>query len=145
MILQKTDVGEGQATAGTARRSPEIFIPLAARDAYPDFWRWPGRFSEDANHPGKFDRRNVPMFLGGRRILVNMMTWPDRHDFRLRNASLRDAGSISDILCMERVSTPGSSLEYLVEVVPKESRRYSPLLARCTRLVRNSRRRFGYY
>lgn len=145
MILQKTDVGQGQTTAGTARRSPEIFIPLVARDAHPDFWQWPDQFTEDTRRPGKLDRRDVPMHLGGRRILVNMMTWPDKHDFRLRNASLRDAGSIGDILYMERISTPGSALEYLVEIVPKESGRYSLLLKRCNSLVRNSRKRFGYY
>lgn len=145
MILQQTDVGQGQTTAGTGRRSPEIFIPLAARDAYPEFWQWPDQFSEDASRPGKLDRREVPMLLGGRRISVNMMTWPARHDFRLRNASLRDAGSIGDILCMERVSNPASAFEYLVEIVPRESGRYARLHSRCTHLVRNSRKRFGYY
>ena len=40
MTLQKTDVGVGQTTEGTPRRSPEIFIPLSARDAAPDFWGW---------------------------------------------------------------------------------------------------------
>ncbi len=30
MILQQTDVGVGQTTRGTSRRSPEIFIPLGA-------------------------------------------------------------------------------------------------------------------
>ena len=31
MTLQRTDVGVGQTTSGASRRSPEIFIPLAAR------------------------------------------------------------------------------------------------------------------
>ncbi len=35
MTLQQTDVGTGQVTEGTSRRSPEIFIPLVARDAAP--------------------------------------------------------------------------------------------------------------
>ena len=30
MTLQQTDVGTGQVTEGTSRRSPEIFIPLVA-------------------------------------------------------------------------------------------------------------------
>ncbi len=32
MTLQNTDVGFGQTTQGTSRRSPEVFIPLAALD-----------------------------------------------------------------------------------------------------------------
>jgi hypothetical protein len=40
MTLQQTDVGVGQTTAGTSRRSPEIFIPLAARNANSEFWDW---------------------------------------------------------------------------------------------------------
>ena len=47
MTLQRTDVGIGQVTAGTNQRSPEIFIPLAARDAQPAFWDWPTAFTED--------------------------------------------------------------------------------------------------
>ena len=47
MTLQRTDVGVGQTTAGTSRRSPEIFVPLAARDAEPGFWDWPGGFASD--------------------------------------------------------------------------------------------------
>ena len=35
MTLQRTDVGVGQTTTGTSRRSPEIFVPLSARDAAP--------------------------------------------------------------------------------------------------------------
>jgi len=38
MTLQKTDVGVGQTTRGTQRRSPEIFIPLVCRDYDPEFW-----------------------------------------------------------------------------------------------------------
>ncbi len=74
MTLQQTDVGVGQTTRGTSRRSPEVFIPLAARDANPEFWGWSARFQEDPSKPGKFDRTNVPMILGGHVIHVNMVT-----------------------------------------------------------------------
>src|SRR5690606_2251346 len=56
MTLQKTDVGTGQTTEGTSRRSPEIFIPLSARDFAPDFWGWKDSFTEDPKRLGKFDR-----------------------------------------------------------------------------------------
>ncbi len=60
MTLQKTDVGVGQVTPGTSRRSPEIFIPLAARDANPAFWGWRSRFAEDGSAiaPNPDDGRN---------------------------------------------------------------------------------------
>ncbi len=91
MTLQQTDVGVGQTTRGTSKRSPEIFIPLAARDANPKFWGWSNLFHQDPAKAGKFDRVNVPVVLNGRVIQVNMMTWPDKSDFRLRDAELRDA------------------------------------------------------
>ena len=57
MTLQRTDVGVGQTTEGTSRRSPEIFIPLAARDFDPEFWGWPRRFTTDRDWPGPFESR----------------------------------------------------------------------------------------
>ncbi|MDE2994000.1 MAG: phospholipase D family protein, partial [Chloroflexota bacterium] len=63
MTLQQTDVGVGQATAGASRRSPEIFIPLVARNADPGFWNWSDGFVEDPRTPGKLDRRGVRMRL----------------------------------------------------------------------------------
>lgn len=88
MTLQRTDVGVGQVTKGTSKRSPEIFIPLAARDADPEFWGWQSRFKQHSDKPVKWDRSGVRMRLGREVIEVNMMTWPDKHDFRLRNATL---------------------------------------------------------
>ena len=118
MTLQRTDVGVGQTTAGTSRRSPEIFIPLSARNAAPDFWEWPGGFMPDSRRPGKFDRHGVRMRLGGEIVTVNMMTWPDKHDFRLRSEAICSAGNIGDILRMEKV-VPGSGFEYYIEIIPK--------------------------
>jgi HKD family nuclease len=88
MTLMRTDVGSGQTTPGTSRRSPEVFIPLTARNRHPEFWNWPDAFSEDPSKPGKFDRVGVLMRIGGEVISVNMMTWPDKHDFRLRSEAL---------------------------------------------------------
>ena len=76
MTLQRTDVGVGQTTPGTSRRSPEIFIPLSARNAVPSFWDWPEGFTPDSRHPGKFDRFGVHMRLGGEIVTVNMMSMP---------------------------------------------------------------------
>ena len=144
MTLQRTDVGVGQMTSGTSKRSPEIFVPLAARNANPTFWGWPTDFREDPSKPGKFDR-TVRMRLGGQLISVNMMTWPDRHDFRLRNEALRASGDIGDILRMERVDA-SLGFEYFVEIIPRGTDPYRTCMPRCNQLVRPpSRKRFGYY
>ncbi len=144
MILQRTDVGVGQTSAGTSKRSPEVFIPLRARNASPEFWNWPEGFVPDPQRVGKFDRRDVRMLLRGKSIMVNMMTWPDKHDFRLRSEALRSAGRIGDILWMEKREGLANH-EYIVEVIPKESSQYPFCLSLCTENVRNSRKRYGYY
>jgi HKD family nuclease len=144
MTLQRTDVGVGQTTAGTSKRSPEIFIPLAARDAHPRFWGWQSQFSQDATKPGKWDRFGVRMRLGTEIIEVNMMTWPDKHDFRLRNATLRDAGVVEDILRIEEAPA-GNPYDYYAEVIPKGSSDYAKYRGICANPVRNSNKRWGYY
>lgn len=144
MTLQKTDVGVGQITAGTSRRSPEIFIPLAGRDADPDFWGWPGLFAEDSSRPGKMDRFGVKMRIGTEIVDVNMMTWPVKHDFRLRSESLRSAGSVGDILRIERADGT-SGFTYYVEIIPQGTTQYDDYLPLCVNPVRNSAKRWGYY
>ena len=143
MTLQQTDVGRGQTTQGTSQRSPEIFIPLAARDADPEFWGWPGLFTEDTSKPGKMDRFGVRMRVGTSIVDVNMMTWPDKHDFRLRSESIRSAGNVGDILRMERADGTGG-FTYYVEVIPQSTIQHSASLALCVNTVRGSVRRWGY-
>lgn len=143
MTLQRTDVGIGQTTKGTARRSPEIFIPLAARDADAEFWGWPDLFNADPRNIGKMDRFGVKMRIGTAVVDVNMMTWPAKHDFRLRSEQLRSAGNIGDILYMER-SDGKSGFTYYVEVIPEGSARHGQYLTLCINNVRNSTRKWGY-
>jgi HKD family nuclease len=143
MLLQRTDVGVGQTTKGTSRRSPEIFIPLAALRQDERFWGW-HLAKEDPEKPGKKDRRGVQMRLGGETIAVNIMTWPDKHDLRLRSEALRSAGKIGNILRIERASK-GSGFEYYVEIVPQGTSQYAKWAALCATPVRNSQKKFGYY
>ena len=84
------------------------------------------------------------MRLGAVIITVSMMTWPDRHDFRLRSEPLRSAGSVGDILRMEKVSTL-ADYEYDVEVIQKGTRHHQAYFDLCVQPVRNSKKRFGYY
>lgn len=144
MTLHPTDVGTGQTSPGTSRRSPEVFIPLSARDYAPEFWGWPRLFSEDSRRAGKYDRTAVPVRLGASIIRVNMMTWPVKHDFRIRNEQLRSAGNVGDLLRIER--TPSAAMfDYYVEIVPKETTQHNAYLRLCTHAVRNSDKRWGYY
>lgn len=144
LVLQQTDVGVGQTTSGTSRRSPELFIPLSARDACPEFWDWPGAFPPDPNNPNKRDRSGVRMLMGTEIITVNMMTWPAKRDFRIRSERLRSAGKIGDILHLQR-TTPGIGYDYDVEIVSTTDDRHPSYLALCNRPVPNSRKKYGYY
>jgi HKD family nuclease len=144
MTLQKTDVGVGQTHVGKARRSPEIFIPLAARDYAPAFWGWPDQFRKDSSRAGKFDRTAVKIRIGTEFIKVNMMTWPVKHDFRLRSEALRSAGNVGDILRLEK-SRPGDVVDYYAEVIPQGRVDFAAYKKKCNSLVRNSQKRWGYY
>jgi HKD family nuclease len=141
MTLQQTDVGRGQTTVGTSARSPEIFIPLKARDEHPDFWHWPSGFTET---PTKYDRSAVKMLLGSALIDVNIMGWKLKKDFRLRSEALRSGGSLGDILRIEQMD-PSSAYDYYVEVVPQGTSLHPVYLARCTTSVPNSKKKYGYY
>lgn len=151
MTLQRTDVGIGQITKGASRRSPEIFIPLIARDYDPHFWGWPDLFKRDPTWMGptdrdglgKMDRPGVMFRLGGATVPVHMWYNPDKKDLRLRSEHMRSAGAIGDILYIERGDGKGG-FTYYVDVVPQSSPRHAELLAICTNSVRNSKKVFGY-
>jgi hypothetical protein len=151
MTLQRTDVGVGQTTQGKSRRSPEIFIPLVARDYDPEFWGWPDLFAEDPawvgpkdqHGRGKMDRPGIMVRLGGDIFPVHFWYNPDKKDLRLRSEHMRSAGAIGDILCIER-SDDANSFAYKVDVIRQSGTQYAGLLAKCTQTVRNSKKVFGY-
>lgn len=154
MTLQTTDVGFGQTTGGTAARSPEVFIPLAALDENPAFWTFPAQFTADAawnnrrpayrrNGLGKMDRMNVPMRIGVVRS-VRMFFNPRKGDFRLGNEALRSSGRVGDILLVRRVD-PVNGFEYDVQVAPQGSPLFGQLAPFCNRPVANSQKRYGYF
>lgn len=154
MTLQNTDVGVGQTTAGTARRSPEVFIPLAALDQHPDFWTFPTQFTPDADwnaqHPqhrrdglGKLDRMNVSMRIGVVQS-VRMFFNPRKGDFRLGNEALRSSGHVGDILLVRRVD-PANGFEYDIQVAPHGSPLFAQLAPYCNVAVPHSQKQFGYF
>ena len=145
MTLQQTDAGVGQTTAGTSQRSPEIFIPLAARNQHPDFWQWPNGFVEDDLTPGKLDRNNILIQFGGEVIEASLTYFPHRHDFRLRNSTLRNAGNVGDILRIERAAdSEVIGYEYNVAIVPQGEAAYEENIELCQERVRNSLKLYGY-
>lgn len=73
-----------------------------------------------------------------------MMTWPVKHDLRIRSEVLRSAGTVGDIIRIERAPT-ASGFEYYVEIVPQGTSEYARRLAQCGRAVPNSKKRYGYY
>jgi len=154
MTLQNTDVGVGQTTAGTARRSPEVFIPLAALDQNPAFWTFPQQFTPDvewnASHPtnrrnglGKLDRMGVSMRIGVVQA-VNMFFNPRKGDFRLRNEALRSSGNVGDIILIQKVD-PVNGFEYDIQVAPQGSPFFQQLQPFCNIAVPNSQKLFGYF
>lgn len=146
MILTRTDVGVGQTTSGTSRRSPEVFIPLAARDAYPEFWGWDEEFvTEKTDRGNEVDKRSgVKARLAAETIEINMWCWRNKSDFRLRSEKLRSAGQEGDILRMERIPS-SSDFEYYVEIVPMGTSLYQYYMGFCDKDVPNSRKKWGYY
>ena len=144
MTLQRTDAGTGQTTPGTARRSPEVFIPLAARNAAPEFWGWPEAFTEDPQTPGKMDRTGVLMAVGDSVVGVSMTYFPHRHEFRVRHERLRSAGTVGDILRIEKTDDPPEH-DYSVTVIRQGHHGYDGALAQCTNAVGGtSQKKWGY-
>jgi hypothetical protein len=117
---------------------------VRARDAQPDFWGWDDLFapSEDAS---VYRRYGVRFRIGSELVDVNMMTWPVRHEFRLRSEVLRSSGDIDDILRIER-AREGADYNYYAEVVPRGTTLYPTYLALCVNHAAGaSNKVWGYY
>ncbi len=152
ITLQNTDVGFGQKTAGAQRRAAELFIPKICVRSNPSFWGWPKLFKADPEWNGptdsegftKMDRNGVRMRLGIQTLVVNWWYNPKKKDYRLRNEVLRSAGNVGDILRIE-FADGKSGFDYYVEVIPQGTSLFEQYAMLCTRPVRNSKKKFGYY
>ena len=143
MTLHQTDVG-GEEGKTKSRRSPEIFIPLKARDHDKNFWGWKNLFKKDSSKPGKLDRRNVSVMFEGELIKVTMMTWPDKSDFRLRSTELRRAGEVGDILKLKKLDGRGGP-RYIAKIISRKSKDYKQYRLRCNNSLPSSKKVWGYY
>lgn len=172
MTLQNTDVGVGQTTTGTSKRSPEIFIPLAALDANPSFWGWitptapdPSKYQPDTawralnsawqvsqtstgrTRPvDKLDWHHVQVALKGHAGVLDVRFWfnPKKLDIRMRENHLRSAGNVGDILLV-RQAPNSSARHYDMEVISTTDPNYAVYLSKLTRKVTNSKKLFGYF
>lgn len=176
MTLQNTDVGKGQTTKGTQKRSPEIFIPVKAIDINPTFWGWVNsqqadltKYAVDADWPlepgnsawrakelaksapstrpiDKLDWKHVKVKLNGNPALLDVAFYfnPIKKDLRMREAGLRSAGKVGDIL-MVRLAAPGAAFSYEMEIIPSGTPRYISTLSKLTTKVNApSKKVFGY-
>lgn len=152
MVLQNTDVGVGQTTAGTSKRSPEIFIPVEAvrpvkarkvQVCDPEFWGWEHLFVDDPSLSGKKDRR-LRLRHGANTLDAVLWYNPDKKDYRLRNNTLRNAGNVRDIIQLER-GEPGSGYDYSVTILRKGTPAHDNALKLCVNRPQSSQKRWGYY
>lgn len=166
MTLQRTDVGYGQTSAGAAKRSPEIFVPMRAVDLDPQFWDWPTAYKVDkkwaSKHAAaiakkaknqrssrplqKMDREKVRVLMAGTNNPVAATIWfnPEKVDLRIRNKELRAAGNVGDILVLTK-GKAGGSFDYSFDVIPPADARFPALSAACGHsAAKNSKKRFGY-
>lgn len=166
MTLQNTDMGYGQKTAGTSRRSPELFVPIKAVDMNPAFWGWPDLFAVDekwrlehrewiaAKRAGrrrsqrpleKMDRYGVRIRITKTGEIVAATIWynPDKIDLRIRHQKLRAAGKVGDLLLLTKAPET-SACDFEFEVVDKSDVRYADLDAVCDTPIRNSPKRVSY-
>lgn len=144
MTLQYVDLSRGQLTPGAQERSPEIYIPLAARNYAPAFWDWPNGFSQDPETPNKLDRFGVKMLIGTSIEDVTMTYFPHRHEFRVRSGALQNSGAQpGDILRIERTNNAVGYL-YHVTIIPQGLSQYTTARALCVNAVRNSAKEWGY-
>ncbi|MET0623651.1 MAG: hypothetical protein ABW250_11775 [Pyrinomonadaceae bacterium] len=152
MLLQNTDVGVGQVTPGASKRSPEIFIPVAAvrpvrarraQGCDPEFWGWESKFTDDPLRDGKKDRQLRILFEGA---VLDAVLWynPDKMDYRLRNNTLRDAGNVGDVLQIERADT-AAGWDYTANVIRQGTPEHAEALRLCVNMPQNSQKRWGYY
>ncbi len=143
MTLQYVDLSRGQLTPGAQERSPEIYIPLVARNAAPGFWDWDAGFTEDATNPNKFDRA-VRMLIGTSVEDVTMTYFPHKHEFRIRNRALQNTGARpNDIIRIEKTNY-AVGYDYHVTIIPQGTSQYATAQAVCINRVRNSPKLWGY-
>ncbi|MBI4317350.1 MAG: hypothetical protein HY675_02575 [Chloroflexi bacterium] len=128
--------------------SRDIFIPLAARDANPDFWGWPEAFQAAPGTRGHYRERRIDLRATpaqGPSVhlqQVRLYGYAERSEFRLNCGSLVQSASPGDIFVIILVPA-GSGYEYEAMIIPQGRPMHRAFLGTCTNL-RPSGKRWGY-
>jgi HKD family nuclease len=127
---------DNRDTRQRAGYSAEAYIPIAARDANPDFWGWNEDYVPSAaGHPEK--RVNVLVRPAGGRMHVaeNKRLWyyGARTEFRFNNRELIAGSAAGDLLVIFRSPGERSGVRYEYEavVVPPDHPAYEGYRAAC--------------
>lgn len=127
--------------------SRELYIPLHARDANPDFWDWPHAFKADGAYLNRRISLRIHPASGGAPVTDNyrLYHYEDRSEFRLNASPLIEGSSPGDLLVVNRLPDEDESADYEAKIVRSSNPRHSSLLAQCTESVpNNSPKRYRY-
>ena len=141
MTLQKTDITTGS-------RSPDVWIPLEARDANPTFWQWPDRYNRVQRQSGTYQecyfRVNINTPSGASLEDVRFYHYYEKSEFRINTDKIRSQSAVGDILQIDRVGG-GLGCEYEFTIIGQANPIHSQLLALCQKVrAGNSRKSYGY-
>ncbi len=141
MTLQRTDI-----TAGG--RSPDVWIPLEARDADPTFWQWPGRYIQIRRQSGTYAECYFRVYIntpsGASLNNVRYYGYVQKSEFRINTDLIRSQASVNDILQIDRIGA-GLGYEYEFTVIPRANAAYNQLFALCRKVrAGNSQKRYVY-
>ena len=128
--------------------SPDIFIPLAARNAEPRFWRWPQTYVRVAAR-GSYDERRVNVLVhtpAGATLAeaVRLYYYHERSEFRLNCGDLVEQARDGDLLVLELPADWAPNIDYVGTIIPQTSPAFSGYYAIALNRVANSPKRWGY-
>jgi hypothetical protein len=135
-----------------ARRRPgysrEIYVPIAARNAEPAFWRWPGNYVRATGTAGTYDERRVNILVqmqGGPTLVENVRIYyyHERDEFRLNCAELVDQSLPGDLLVLELPEERVPNVDYTGSTIPQGSPAY-PIYSRIAVHRASPQKRWGY-
>jgi hypothetical protein len=129
--------------------SPDIFVPLAARNAEPGFWRWPQNYVPVPHTTGHYEERRVNILVhrpGGPTLVqgVRLYFYHERSEFRLNCSELVEQASPGDLLILELPPEPMPSVDYIGSVVAQGTPAYSVCSSIAVNSLPNSAKRWGY-
>jgi hypothetical protein len=127
--------------------SREIYIPLGARSARPDFWAWQNAFSPGAT--GVLERRVdllANMATGETKRLSDRRLWdyPRKGEFRLNCGELITGAQAGDLLVLQ-LALQGSGYDYEASIIRRRHPLFNSYRRICvTRAPGRSAKYWGY-